>query len=1373
MVRRFIYILLSLAVAVSAVSCLEEMEVAQPKPEGSDETILVPRVKSFTNQYITKGYAGNETKITNLALLVFNSDGALVHLTETSNAAGISSITLNKSLLNSPQQRAKLTSATVVMIANVGLDNIKKSDGTTLRSNKTALTLEEMEQFSINFEGTKTVVTSLGEGFTGFPMIGGKKGVDLSPTADQQPAIEVGMKILYAKINFSISVAEGTENKPYEGVTPSFTLNNYSVFNASMVTTLAIPEEEGKPVRDFLGNVADESVLGTSDEATASSSYTYTTSGAAGTASGTTTLTGNNPVNFTFYVSESRYNHNSDLKGIYPDDNWLTSVPAEDVKGYTDANIDQLNGVKYFYDDLIQQYKPKLVTGSGSPSADNKGMATYVILDGSYTDYRGTVWDVEYKVYLGKDNAHNFHVDRNSEYTNLITIKGIRNNDSYGDNTQSVWIDHRVNVSTGDLAGNVTITRETLIDSHFEVRPLRVKVPENTIALLFLPRYNGTQIVETENGEGENWIAIENNNGRVKDITQFSPNGKRKYFTTSLIKQLHLENKDDRYGIKVNNNTKDTQRKGERCIQLMTDDDGKDPCVWIYIDQNISESDREAEIELVFYDNQGNETASETFNIIQSGLENVGGFLIEKYEEYLHTYDSQDLYTNPLTDYTQQGYKWGLNEISLSKNQNVVLVGNSSNTRYYYDYFHAYDKQNATPAIGTYEVVGGDISKNSGLNFTHNVVMVKDGMTIIDMSTRPESAIQYCLSKNKFKVDESDKEQHTMDIHWYLPDVYEMADILSAGQNTFPDFAEYAYWTSQPAWTSVLAGAYLIEDTENARSVSLDALSDNYTGSTVSRNTQQRIRCAYSETGLSGVSFAGDRAPEGIGAMRFYMRAWKEWSSKEVGYFYDDWIKITKSTPSTPIGGYTEPDTYAFPKVASDDPDNVFGGYKEGYGFKKDPSDSQNNWKTEPLYLYGQLVATNYVTLGQWPGLTTAKVVKETTYTNTGVDVPSKTEYYTLNGEKTETKGTEKKTYIQYDEDITSIELNPLDHLLHDRGDLSIAFMKESDATNSPVYEYYKDSTVNSSTTTRVWLPPTYKINYEVLDSKDYSLRTPGGQILLSDLELETYNNAQDGFLYKKSRANNAQGYIYITEADAINAGKAALQAIGEDGSSVSIPEGITKTVTAEQVSSDIILCTYYTRSGIRYTKHEMKGKRYRYRIKYTIQGDRIPYYGYDKDGKWSETSDDSETTIQTPPTKDALRMYGGNSFTIKANNGNVISSVKIYFSDSNVVDERGTGYDYLRFTNNGYTGEKDVPPPGMSYSANGNTGTMTWSGEAVDELTFKLVLYREDHNALDIFGWLSSTGFQYIANTDDSKSHSIIIDQIDVRYKKADTTNQ
>ena len=274
------------------------------------------------------------------------------------------------------------------------------------------------------------------------------------------------------------------------------------------------------------------------------------------------------------------------------------------------------------------------------------------------------------------------------------------------------------------------------------MRPLRVNLPEGERVWLYLPKYNGSQVEEKDDNINQNWIGVENNDGRIQDFTKYCPNGKRKYFTTSLIEELYLDNTDEKYGVKTNTDD-NNKRYGQKYIQLFNGD-----CVWIYIDENVTVSQRDAVIELVFYNKNLEEIAVESFNIIQGGLKKVADkYYIESYEEYLHTYDSQDLYTDPTKDYTQQGYKWGLEGKTLSKTQTVTSIGVPSDD-YKYDYFHATDLANSSALFERpYSILEGNASENVGLNFT-NWVGISDEITIIDMGTRPESAIQYCLSKS-------------------------------------------------------------------------------------------------------------------------------------------------------------------------------------------------------------------------------------------------------------------------------------------------------------------------------------------------------------------------------------------------------------------------------------------------------------------------------------------------------------------------------------------------------------------------------------------------------------------------------------------------
>ena len=479
-------------------------------------------------------------------------------------------------------------------------------------------------------------------------------------------------------------------------------------------------------------------------------------------------------------------------------------------------------------------------------------------------------------------------------------------------------------------------------------------------------------------------------------------------------------------------------------------------------------------------------------------------------------------------------------------------------------------------------------------------------------------------------------------------------------------------------------------------------------------------------------------APEGIGAMRFYMRAWKDWDTKEKGYF--SWDNCLHEDADTVETYYALPDTYPFPKEAAD-ADEYFGPYVDGYGFAKDPSDSEN-WKTETVSVY-----TSNLTLYKWPGLTTDQVVSKNTIL--GDDV-----YYTLDGTKEDWEGTVITNTTKYSGDITTSQLKCLDHLFGG-SDLSIGFTT-GDGVNSPEFKYYKENSVESKKTTRTWLTPKYLGNDKVESEVKGPIYTPSGNVILTADE-ESDRASRNGTI-----ATNSDGYIYPDEQSAITAGNSI------------VPSGAYNiSVVAEKSSKDwlnqeITIYTYQQSSFLGNITRYARAPRYRYKVTYTLDGQTVTYYKYDKDGCWKYGEEQSETVPNTDPPTDQLEMYGGNSFTIKANNDNEISSVKIYFSSSNVVDELGAGKDYLRFTKDGFTGSSNQNPPGMTYSGDGDKGTMTWSGDPQSELTFKLVVIRKVYDNYGLWG--DPTSFQYIANTTESKEESIIIDQIDVRYKKKST---
>ena len=163
-------------------------------------------------------------------------------------------------------------------------------------------------------------------------------------------------------------------------------------------------------------------------------------------------------------------------------------------------------------------------------------------------------------------------------------------------------------------------------------------------------------------GNNENWIAIENNNGKSNKGRLYLTNGKRKYFTTSLIEELHAESSE----IKIDSDA-------NRYIPLKDGD-----CAWIYFDENSTSTTRQAKIDVVFSYFEGDKkfSVTESYYVYQAGYHQIGDLKFENYEEYLHSYDSEDNYNlqTSFVDYTQQGLNWGFQSNRVSANMHASPI---------------------------------------------------------------------------------------------------------------------------------------------------------------------------------------------------------------------------------------------------------------------------------------------------------------------------------------------------------------------------------------------------------------------------------------------------------------------------------------------------------------------------------------------------------------------------------------------------------------------------------------------------------------------------------------------------------------------------
>ena len=1016
-------------------------------------------------------------------------------------------------------------------------------------------------------------------------------------------------------------------------------------------------------------------------------------------------IPGSTSAKYTFYIAENRYNH-AGAEGIYPDILWNNSD---------------------LYDNYKQQYKPKLASKQGG-----KGVPTYITLTGTYTDYRSTQWAVNYTVYLGKNNYDDFHIDRNSEYTNKITIKGLRNNNSYKEYDdegnlvdQHVWIDHRVNVSTTDISKHVTITRETLIDAHIEVRPLRINLAGSNYqrAAIYLPKYpDGNawkQLDEIMGGANENWIAIENNNGSTNKGTLYSSNGKRRYFTTSLIEELHSQSAS----INIDSD-------GNKYINLVDGD-----CAWLYFDENASSATRRARIDVVFYPSSGS-AVTESYYVYQSGYAESGGQKFENYEEYLHSYDSSDNYglTTSPTDYTQKGLEWGYKGTVFSKNNIVsqvdigwVLGNTTANLPYIqdlrYDYFCGTDlSSNSMGYIYSANTSWNaltDVQKQNetGLYFTDRATQnAPTPITIMDLNMRPSSAYQYCLSKNKFKEDADGN--HTLDIHWYLPDVNELESVFKANHADADLYADAYYWSSQPSYTDLLGGTILDaiesvlgdtkiidEDANNARAVSKTS-TDN-----ISRDQQHRIRCFYSSTGIDGVNMK-DRVPSGLGGIiKIPMTV------RDNGFFNSEaWLKslekdITQYPNPTPTYNFPEGKTYATGNSKRDDADDDFSGKEEDgtHYYNLNPLDSKN---------WGQISAsgkTYYRTIheSKWPGLTQ--------YDVKNVELLGYSAICELTNEKKKIVRSEIVRTGFKIESMPDVSGVFLDHNEGDGKTLKISFSKgQNDENHSPKYEYYNETSTTITEWAKEWYTPTY-----TADPNNGKEETFKG----SDRSLETTAEAER--LLKHEQLERS-GYE-ITSSKTVRTGN----------------------------------------------------KWYNYKYHYEIVASINKYY-YASPGGWG-TEKKTKDGVATSPKKsnvDALTIYGGNTFTITAEKGYRIRSIKVNFSDDNGVknvtgDLVDISYRNLRLVDGRQTLPTTAAPDYMSYSGDGQAGWFQWTAPTVDEYASSVTLKLVAYVPADGTNVLRPTSFQY-ANPTQANLYqsdletSIVIDSFEIRVEedKSSTTD-
>ena len=599
--------------------------------------------------------------------------------------------------------------------------------------------------------------------------------------------IPIPMEALYARFSFEIVV--DPDQQMDGGAVPTFTIEKYTINN--------IPERV-----HINKNMNDESSVSVANSVTASLSSS--------TSAGSS-------IKFEFYLPERFLTPDKYTAETYP---YPVGTNGSATIGYSNVREEDQ---KY-----CQRYKYDLL-------ADDQ-LASYITIYGKYLDHQDNTWDVQYNIYLGGDNYGDFNVVRNANYKNKITIRGL--NAASDQDGGYVFLDHRVNVNRS-LPIIINLHRETKLDSHFEVRPLRIRYPWSEGAIPADAKVT-VELTTVNAGDDVSWIRLEHNNGDGVGDNTYCASGKRRYFTTDLVTTT-LKNNGQSNGHKV----------GSRIEIPITSNNNE--TVWIYVDECNEQAPldkpneaRKAKLIITYTATVGGVPTTEQIDYVlqqyylypvnttrtASDVTNttvpVGSYTyyIEHEEEYLHNFDTDD--NIGLTE--NKGMEWGLNGIQLSHLDEAISV-TATNAGFdfiaswfgwdkqelvdqaikslephpYYDYYMVRDITDAESLITPYAYSGLKFNKDI-ISYlisqypAHQTVGTEEEKVAklqkIALDERPKSAIAYCYNKNKRNAN-----GEVTEVKWYLPAVDEIEDIVEWAYGDFDtQFQGNLYWSCQSSY---------------------------------------------------------------------------------------------------------------------------------------------------------------------------------------------------------------------------------------------------------------------------------------------------------------------------------------------------------------------------------------------------------------------------------------------------------------------------------------------------------------------------------------------------------------------------------------------
>lgn len=822
---KYIYILFS---ALVCISCsLEEM--TRPDSPRTAQVKFVARPTSFSGyDVVTKSseaLSQIESKVSTAFFLAFNNHGKRFLFEDlTANIQGnIPPVSLRSDI--------RTTEVTVCWLANVSYDFAASIQSVEdLETKHLDIVYADPDRAGAIGVPVLKYKDNSEEEYC-FPMFCTGK-FELSTIGASPVTME--LKRLFARmdVELSLNLAGDDDHK-----NKFFTLVDYSVINLPNKVKL-LDQIAGMNLEDV-----KDAVMLPNNWAAADMAQTLTTDRLF---DGDATFGQNQGVSFTFYAPEHFVNPVTPATGL-PDD--------------YNSESDEKKVEK-------QKYKPLFVGGQYPTLMRFKGL--YVEVESGEEPVKTLTYDI----YLGRDNFQDFCIFRNYKYNNKISITDTQN---FKDG-EWMGVDHRVDIETEGFL--VSFKRATLLDAHYEVRPMRIRFPDDPA--------EGTVSVEilkedkTPAGVDEMpWIRLErpSSTNRTNKSTTHYINGKRKYFTTDLVTNTLKNNVRIEY-----DPYDDTEGDLEGLIPI-----------WVYVDEftaaavdNAENKNRKAIIRVTFTPYKITENSgivSQSFIVQQRAMYPISydsrTYNIEYFEEYLYNFDGENNYGEEGGEYVgEDGITWGMYGKQLSQLYQSMFMNSASsglweglierfmnmtlsNISPKYDYYlsrdlpkSVYDYKDKKPVEFKSEYDAVKYRDYAGYLFNLETILnnnINDGTNLL-LNDQPSSAIEYCYKKNKAGLEQKDAiyvesssgrttTYNTANFKWYLPAIDEMEDIIMGGKDVkfFNDiFSNYLYWSCQTSFDryylyyntvidygwlgkdeSHRIGEYYVEDIYNARATKL------------------------------------------------------------------------------------------------------------------------------------------------------------------------------------------------------------------------------------------------------------------------------------------------------------------------------------------------------------------------------------------------------------------------------------------------------------------------------------------------------------------------------------------------------------------------